>query len=66
MILQKIVLLLRLITKRLQKLDYLDQLQSKPSGVNVDLNNELLPEIPTNEPVIPVPMVEEMKNPQKR
>ena len=45
----------------------MDQLQSKPSGVsNVDLNNELLPEIPTNEPILPVPMVEEMEEPQKQ
>ena len=49
--------------KAKQKLDYLDQLQSKPSGVsNVDLNNELLPEIPTNEPILPVPLVEEMES----
>ena len=34
-----------------------------PSGVsNVDLNNELLPEIPTNEPILPVPLVEEMES----
>ena len=49
--------------KAKQKLDYLDQLQSKPSDVsNVDLNNELLPEIPTNEPILPVPLVEEMES----
>ena len=49
--------------KAKQKLDYLDQPQSKPSGVsNVDLNNELLPEIPTNEPILPVPLVEEMES----